>query len=69
MPGSSSHYDHRLHSSWDNIDHPLNLFDTKALIDHFISLKKDWANHSISIALPKFISLKNKMQFLNYVKL
>ena len=57
------------YSSWDIIDHPLNLFDTKTLIDHFISLKKDGANHSIATELPKFISLKNKMHFLDYDKL
>ena len=26
------------HFSWEDIDHPLKLFDTKTLIDHFISL-------------------------------
>ena len=57
------------YSSWDIIDHPLNLFDTKTLIDHFISLKKDWANQNIAIALQTFISLKNKMHFINYDKL
>ena len=55
---------------WENnYEQPFSLFDTKTLIDHFICLKKDWVNHNIAIALPKFISLKNKMQFLNYVKL